>query len=55
MATNGASALEQKTVEEEAQHLSNGDVKINNWSHPGSAAFDFRSEQPKMHCHCTCI
>lgn len=43
MATNGAPALERKQVEQEANHLGNGDVKVNNWSQPGPAAFDFRS------------
>ena len=46
--TNGAPALEQKDVKQEAQHLANGNVSINNnWSSPGPAAFDFRSESPK--------
>ena len=44
MATNAAPALRPQAVEEEAQHLSNGDVKVNNWSRPGPAAFDFRSQ-----------
>jgi threonine aldolase len=44
MATNGAPVISQQTVEKEAQHLSNGDVKVNNWSSPGPAAFDFRSK-----------
>ena len=30
-------------IEHEAQQLSNGNVKVNNWSAPGPAAFDFRS------------
>ena len=45
MATNGtAPAMDKHTIEKEAQHLSNGDVKVNNWSAPGPAAFDFRSK-----------
>ena len=40
MATNG---LSQEGIEKTAQKLSNGDVKVNNWSAPGPAAFDFRS------------
>lgn len=45
MATfNGAPALEQSAIEKEAQHQANGDVSVNNWSQPGPAAFDFRSE-----------
>ncbi|KAK5127008.1 hypothetical protein LTR85_008367 [Meristemomyces frigidus] len=42
--TNGAPALEQQAVQKEAQHQANGDVAINNWSQPGPAAFDFRSD-----------
>ncbi|KAK4560870.1 hypothetical protein LTR86_005450 [Recurvomyces mirabilis] len=42
--TNGAPAIEQHRIEKEAHHLSNGDVKVNNWSAPGPAAFDFRSD-----------
>lgn len=42
MSTNGS--LQSKEMEKEAQHLSNGDVAVNNWSHPGPAAFDFRSD-----------
>ncbi|KAK3675616.1 hypothetical protein LTR78_004700 [Recurvomyces mirabilis] len=42
--TNGGAAIEQYTIEKEAQHLSNGDVKVNSWSAPGPAAFDFRSD-----------
>ncbi|KAK3686590.1 hypothetical protein LTR37_019651 [Vermiconidia calcicola] len=45
MATNGAApALKRQRVEEEAEHISNGEVKVNNWSEPGPAAFDFRSD-----------
>ena len=43
MATNGEVALQPEAVEKEAHHLSNGEAKVNNWSEPGSAAFDFRS------------
>lgn len=43
--TNGAApALKRQRVEEEASHISNGSVKINNWAQPGPAAFDFRSD-----------
>ncbi|KAF2769544.1 hypothetical protein EJ03DRAFT_272222 [Teratosphaeria nubilosa] len=44
MATNSASAQQQQAIEREAQHIANGDVKVNNWSSPGPAAFDFRSD-----------
>ncbi|PSK42221.1 hypothetical protein B9Z65_4135 [Elsinoe australis] len=40
-ATNGISSSE---IEAQAKHLTNGDVKVNNWSQPGPAAFDFRSD-----------
>lgn len=40
-----APALKRQRVEDEAQHLSNGSsVKVNNWSTPGPASFDFRSD-----------
>ena len=42
--TNGGSAMEQRAVAKEAQHLANGKVAVNNWAQPGPAAFDFRSE-----------
>ena len=42
-ATNDAPALAQHDIEQEAHHQSNGTAKVNNWSHPGPAAFDFRS------------
>ena len=42
-ATNNAPALAQHDIEQEAHHQSNGNTKVNNWSHPGPAAFDFRS------------
>lgn len=32
-----------QSIEAEAKHLANGSVKVNNWSSPGVAAFDFRS------------
>jgi len=48
--SNGAPALAQQHVQDEAHHLANGDVKVNNWSQPGPAAFDFRSKQhPPKH------
>nr|POF12762.1 aldolase vrtj [Quercus suber] len=37
-------ALQQQEVREEAQHLTNGSTKVNHWSQPGPAAFDFRSD-----------
>jgi len=40
MSTNGIS---KDGIEATAQHLNNGAVKVNNWSQPGPAAFDFRS------------
>lgn len=40
----GATALKKPDIEKEAQHISNGDVKVNNWSQSGPAAFDFRSK-----------
>lgn len=43
-ATNDAPALAQHDIEHEAHHQSNGNAKVNNWSHPGPAAFDFRSD-----------
>ena len=43
-ANGAAPALKRKKVEEEAHHISNGDVKVNNWEQPGPAAFDFRSD-----------
>ncbi|KAI6826124.1 Aldolase [Hortaea werneckii] len=46
MATaDGAAALKQSDVKQEAQHLANGSVPVNNnWSSPGPAAYDFRSD-----------
>ncbi|KAK5174482.1 uncharacterized protein LTR77_001562 [Saxophila tyrrhenica] len=45
MATNGeAPALKRQRVQKEAEHVSNGEVKVNNWEQPGPAAFDFRSD-----------
>ncbi|KAK5117525.1 hypothetical protein LTR62_004947 [Meristemomyces frigidus] len=45
MATNGESVLAEHTMKNEAEHLTNGTgVKVNNWSSPGPAAFDFRSD-----------
>ena len=43
-ATNGHTALKPHRVEKEAEHISNGEVKVNNWAEPGPAAFDFRSQ-----------
>ena len=40
MAVNGTSAA---SIEQEAHHISNGHVKVNNWDAAGPAAFDFRS------------
>ncbi|TKA65681.1 Aldolase vrtJ, partial [Friedmanniomyces simplex] len=37
-------AMAQRSVEKEAHHLANGKVEVNNWSQPGPAAFDFRSD-----------
>ncbi|KAF2225464.1 pyridoxal phosphate-dependent transferase [Elsinoe ampelina] len=39
--TNGIS---KDSIEAQAKHITNGDVKVNNWTHPGPAAFDFRSD-----------
>jgi threonine aldolase len=50
-ATNDAPALAQHDIEQEAQHQSNGTAKVNNWSHPGPAAFDFRSMPSLNHHH----
>lgn len=44
MASNGAPALTQQSVHKEAEGIANGEVKVNNWSQPGPAAFDFRSK-----------
>ncbi|KAK1085896.1 hypothetical protein LTR33_001827, partial [Friedmanniomyces endolithicus] len=46
MASNssGELAMAQHDVEKEAHHLANGKVEVNNWSQPGPAAFDFRSD-----------
>ncbi|KAK0255633.1 hypothetical protein LTR91_002558 [Friedmanniomyces endolithicus] len=41
---NGEPALAQHDVKKEAHHLANGKVEVNNWSQPGPAAFDFRSD-----------
>ncbi len=50
MATNGqAPALKRQRVEKEAEHISNGEVAVNNWSSPGPAAFDFRSVSSCLH------
>lgn len=48
-ATNDAPALAQHDIEQEAHHQSNGNAKVNNWSHPGPAAFDFRSMPHNQH------
>ncbi|KAK4985542.1 hypothetical protein LTR50_005878 [Elasticomyces elasticus] len=37
-------ALEAESIEKTAEHVSDGQVKVNNWSSPGPAAFDFRSD-----------
>jgi len=42
--TNGASALDNSSLKNEASHLSNGTLKVNNWSPPRPAADDFRSD-----------
>ncbi|KAH0106549.1 hypothetical protein KCU66_g13819, partial [Aureobasidium melanogenum] len=39
-----AAAITQEGVEKAAKDLSNGHIKVNNWSAPGGAAFDFRSD-----------
>ncbi|KAI5212527.1 hypothetical protein AUEXF2481DRAFT_40513 [Aureobasidium subglaciale EXF-2481] len=39
-----AAVITQQGVEEAAQQLSNGQAKVDNWSAPGAAAFDFRSD-----------
>lgn len=52
MAVDEVAAFDKKQVQAEARHLANGDladspqkgVKVNNWSEPGPAAFDFRSK-----------
>ncbi|KAK4923801.1 hypothetical protein LTR49_008948 [Elasticomyces elasticus] len=44
MASNGKPAMAQETIHKEAEHLANGKVEVNNWSGPGPAAFDFRSD-----------
>lgn len=41
-------ALKPEEVEKEGKHLANGDAKVNNWSDPGVAAFDFRSTHPRQ-------
>jgi len=48
---NGQPALKTKHIEEEAHHIANGESKVNAWSDPGRAAFDFRS----MHAQCSRI
>ncbi|WPG97641.1 Hypothetical protein R9X50_00042100 [Acrodontium crateriforme] len=42
--TNGSTSRLGEHMENEAQHLNNGTVPVDNWSHPGPAAFDFRSD-----------
>lgn len=44
--TNGD--LEPKDIEQEAQRLANGHSKVNAWSDPGRAAFDFRSKSSQL-------
>lgn len=39
-----ANGISNDSIESDAQHISGGDVKVNNWSSPGPAAFDFRSD-----------
>ncbi|KAI5240102.1 hypothetical protein E4T42_08500 [Aureobasidium subglaciale] len=39
-----AAVITQQGVEKAAQQLSNGQAKVDNWSAPGAAAFDFRSD-----------
>ncbi|KAL1297645.1 hypothetical protein AAFC00_006202 [Neodothiora populina] len=39
-----AAAITQEGVEKTAKELGNGDVKVNQWSSPGPAAFDLRSD-----------
>jgi threonine aldolase len=41
---NMAAAITQQGVEKAAKDLTNGQVKVNNWSAPGPAAYDFRSD-----------
>ncbi|KAK8213526.1 hypothetical protein M8818_002828 [Zalaria obscura] len=44
MASTNGTVLDKKSMEHTAHDLSNGTVKVNNWSSPGPAAFDFRSD-----------
>ncbi|KAK3116247.1 hypothetical protein LTR53_003618 [Teratosphaeriaceae sp. CCFEE 6253] len=44
MGSRGETAITQHSVEKEAQHIGNGQVTVNEWSQPGPAAFDFRSD-----------
>ena len=41
---SAAPALKRQRIEDEAHHISNGSVQVNNWTSPGPAAFDFRSD-----------
>ncbi|THZ59339.1 hypothetical protein D6C86_05795 [Aureobasidium pullulans] len=41
---NMAAAITQEGAEKTAKDLTNGQTKVNNWSAPGGAAFDFRSD-----------
>ena len=41
---NMAAAIQKEGVEKTAKELSNGNVKVDHWSSPGAAAFDFRSD-----------
>lgn len=51
MSTIGHAAMAQQDVEKTAKHLADGGAKVNNWSQPGPAAFDFRSTSVYMCLH----
>lgn len=51
VATHGGASLKPKQIEEEAHHISNGEVPVNNWAQAGPAAFDFRSEICRRFLH----
>lgn len=41
---SGSTVLSQERVQQAAEHVTNGEAKVNNWSAPGRAAFDLRSK-----------
>ncbi|KAK3079422.1 hypothetical protein LTS18_004897, partial [Coniosporium uncinatum] len=44
MTTNGTNGASEASLKSTADHISAPGIAVNNWSSPGPAAFDFRSD-----------